>query len=121
VLDFVKIPDGEVRPARHPEGGGHYTDDAPPRSTLEVWEEVPIALGGASNRYSIVRLAETERRSAGAQERGSSGARELRRARKPRSAGNARPTPALALSRTASSGNYGTKTCKKGEQDATDG
>jgi len=105
VLDFVEIPDGEVRPARHPEGGGHYTDDAPPRSTVEVWEEVPIALEGASNRYRIVRLAETERRCAGA--------RELRRVRKPRSAGNARLTPALALSRTASSGNYGTKTFKK--------
>ena len=72
MLDFVKIPDGEVRPARHPEGGGHYTDDAPPRSTLEVREEVPIALEGASSRYSIVRLA--ERRSAGTRERGSAGA-----------------------------------------------
>jgi hypothetical protein len=69
VLDFVEIPDGEVRPAWHPEGGGNYTDDAPPRSTVEVWEEVPIALEGASNRYRIVRLAETR-----AQVRGSAGA-----------------------------------------------
>ena len=59
----MEIPDGEVRPARHPEGGGHYTDDAPPRSTVEVWEEVPIALEGASNRYSVVQLAGDERRS----------------------------------------------------------
>ncbi len=63
VLDIVEILDGEVRPARYSEGGGHYIDDAPPCSTSKVWDEARVALEGVFNRYSIAQLAEAERES----------------------------------------------------------
>ncbi len=53
MLDIVEILDGEVRPARYSEGGGHYIDDAPPCSTGKVWDEARVALEGVFNRYSI--------------------------------------------------------------------
>ena len=57
VLDIVENLYGEVRPARYSEGGGHYTDDSPPCSTSEAWDEAPVALEDALNRYSIAQLA----------------------------------------------------------------
>lgn len=61
VLDIVDILDGDVRPARYSEGGGHYIDDAPPCSTSKVWDEALVALEGVFNRYNIAQLAEVER------------------------------------------------------------
>ncbi len=61
MLDIVEILDGEVRPARYSEGGGHYIDDAPPCSTGKVWDEARVAFEGVCNRYSIAQLAEAER------------------------------------------------------------
>ena len=61
VLDIVESLDGEVRPARCSEGGGHYIDDAPPCSTSKVWDEARVALEGVFGRYSVAQLAKDER------------------------------------------------------------
>ncbi|CAA9427175.1 MAG: Iron-sulfur cluster regulator IscR [uncultured Rubrobacteraceae bacterium] len=61
VLDIVEILDGEVRPDRHSDEDGHYTDDVPSSSTGEVWDEARAALEGVFGRYSIAQLAEAER------------------------------------------------------------
>ena len=69
VLDIVEILDGELRPARYSEGGGHYLDDAPPCSTSKVWDKACVAVEGVINRYSIAQLAEAERGSREERER----------------------------------------------------
>ena len=61
VLDIVEILDGEIRPARCSAGGVCYIADAPLCATSRVWDEAREALESVFGRYSIAKLAETER------------------------------------------------------------
>jgi Rrf2 family transcriptional regulator, iron-sulfur cluster assembly transcription factor len=73
VLDIVEILDGEIRPARCSAGGVCYIADAPLCVTSKVWDEAREALEGVFGRYSIAKLAATEREGRDAREAASVG------------------------------------------------
>src|SRR5215217_4569132 len=78
VLDIVEILDGEVRPARCSAGGQCYIADAPLCATSKVWDEARTAIEEVFGRYTIAQIANEERESRVARERGANNAVEAR-------------------------------------------